>query len=159
MKGRFKTLLKTIMGMASGIMGIMPWDYPWAIGNNQNEIVLRTISPILQSASNPEKCWAYSAPGEISGSWGHRASPQDEARVRDFQPKAVIFSLDFYEMPIWFLWDANLDVVVGPWHTKNHSNSSQVFQSGPDPPATYIEGQIPVVLRGVWFWPCCQETP
>ena len=56
LKDRFKTLLKAIMGMASGIMGIMPWDYPWAIGNNQNEIVLRTISPILQSVSNPEKC-------------------------------------------------------------------------------------------------------
>lgn len=99
--------------MASGIMGIMPWDYPWAIGNNQNEIVLRTISPILQSASNPEKCWACSAHGEVSGSWGHWTPLQDEAWVRDFQPKAVIFSLDFYEMPIWFLWDANLDVFRG----------------------------------------------
>lgn len=54
MKDRFKMMLKTIMGMASGIMGIMLWDYPWAIGNNQNEIVLRTRSPILQS--NPEEC-------------------------------------------------------------------------------------------------------
>lgn len=113
--------------MASGIMGIMPWDYPWAIGNNQNEIVLRTISPILQSASNPEKCWACSAHGEVSGSWGHWTSLQDEARVRDFQPKAVIFSLDFYEMPIWFLWDANLDVLVGPWHTENHSEQQPNF--------------------------------
>lgn len=113
--------------MASGIMGIMPWDYPWAIGNNQNEIVLRTISPILQSPSNPEKCWACSAHGEVSGSWGHWTPLQDEAQIRDFQPKAVIFSLDFYEMPIWFLWDANLDVLAGPWHTENRSEQQPIF--------------------------------
>lgn len=116
--------------MASGIMGIMPWDYPWPIGNNQNEIVLRTISPILQSTSNPEMCWACSAHGEVSGSWGHWTCRQNEARVRDFQPKAVIFSLDFYEMPIWFLCNANLDVLVGPWHNENHSEQQSNFSEG-----------------------------